>query len=194
MDIRTKGSELDIKSALWDSELIVSDTIGRLLSFWGFKKNMGRVWAILFLSNRPLTAKELRGALQVSSGNMSMTLADLTRWGVARKVWIHGDRKDYYVAEGNIWKMISRVLRERERNEIIEAITAFEKALVYLSEREKSEDRELDRLKTQHHRIQQLLDFAGSARKVIDALISAERMDPEWIRRLSWGKKFPWSN
>ena len=97
--------------ALWRSELLVSDAIGRLIEFWGFKRNMGRIWTVLFLSDRPLSAKELQVKLQLSSGAVSMTVNELGRWGVVKKVWIQGERRDYFVAEGNFWKMRFRHCR-----------------------------------------------------------------------------------
>jgi DNA-binding transcriptional regulator GbsR (MarR family) len=60
---------------LWQSEALVSDSIGRLIEFWGFKRNMGRLWAILYLSDRPLSAPEIQDRLQLSSGAVSMTLS-----------------------------------------------------------------------------------------------------------------------
>jgi len=48
---------------------------------WGFKRNMGRVWAVLYLSPEPLTAQDLRDLLRLSSGAVSMILSDLSRWG-----------------------------------------------------------------------------------------------------------------
>jgi len=76
----------------------VSDVIGRLIEFWGFKRNMGRIWSVLYLSPDPLSAEDLRHALQLSSGAVSMTLSELSRWGVVRRVWLQGERKDFYTA------------------------------------------------------------------------------------------------
>src|SRR5262245_35976917 len=81
------------KHALMPYELLVSDAVGRLIEFWGFKRNMGRVWAVLYLSPDPLSADDLRHALKISSGAVSMTLSELQRWGVVRKVWVQGERK-----------------------------------------------------------------------------------------------------
>ena len=117
------------KQALWPTELAVSDTVGRLMEFWGFKRNMGRIWAVLYLSPDPLSAEDLRNLLQLSSGAVSMTLSELSRWGVVRKVWVQGERKDFFTAEVQLWRMISRVFNDRERAEIVAAIDAFEGAL-----------------------------------------------------------------
>ena len=164
--------------SLWQSELLVSDAIGRLIEFWGFKRNMGRVWTVLYLSDRPLTARDLRDRLRLSSGAVSMTLTELQRWGVVKKVWIQGERRDHFVAEGNLWKMISRVIAERERVEVDEAILAMERALALLGERTKSKDEaERARAKAQKERIAQLLELAKLGRRLIDALVSTARVD-----------------
>ena len=89
----------DTSGPLSHAEAVVSDVIGRLMEFWGFKRNMGRVWAVLYLSPDPLSADDLRAALQLSSGAVSMTLSELGRWGVVRRVWIQGQRRDFYAAE-----------------------------------------------------------------------------------------------
>src|SRR5580698_3028065 len=115
--------------SMWPSEVAVSDVIGRLIEFWGFKRNMGRVWSVLYLSPAPLSAEDLRHLLKLSSGAVSMTLSELSRWGVVRKVWVQGERKDFFVAEVSLWKMISRVFNEREKIEIVAALESFEEAL-----------------------------------------------------------------
>lgn len=164
--------------SLWPSELLVSDAIGRLIEFWGFKRNMGRIWTVLYLSDQALTAKDLREHLRLSSGAVSMTLNELQRWGVVKKVWIQGERRDHFVAEGNLWKMISRVLAERERVEIREAIADMERALVSLDERMKTGSAaERERAKTQRERIAQLLELAKLGGRLLDALVQTARVD-----------------
>lgn len=168
--------------SLSEAERIVSDSIGRLIEFWGFKRNMGRVWAVLYLSARPLSAKDLRARLQLSSGAVSMTLNELQRWGVVRKHWVPGERCDFFLAESNLWKMISRVLRERERLEVVEALHAFEDAMGYLERG--TEGRSAEELELQRARIRQLLEVARMGRSMLDALVSSARMDARWLSRV----------
>src|SRR5271170_2465188 len=101
---------------------------------------MGRIWSILYLSPEPLSADDLRQSLSLSSGAVSMTLSELSRWGVVRKVWVQGERKDFYAAEVQLWRMISRVFSERERAEIIAAIEAFQEALAQVEEMRRGGD------------------------------------------------------
>jgi DNA-binding transcriptional regulator GbsR (MarR family) len=169
----------------------VSDVIGRLIEFWGFKRNMGRVWTVLYLSPEPLSAEDLRHALKLSSGAVSMTLGELARWGVVRKVWIQGERKDYYAAEVQLWRMISRVFNEREKGEVIAAIDAFEEALRSLDKIKKTAPDAATRARAelQIDRIGQLLELAKLGKRLIDALVATARVDAEPLVRFLLGQR-----
>lgn len=171
---------------LWQSEVLVSDSIGRLIEFWGFKRNMGRLWAILYLSDRPLSAPEIQDRLQLSSGAVSMTLNELTRWGVVKKVWIQGERRDHYTAEGNFWKMISRVFNERERVEVLDAIDIMEDAIGFLKGKAK-EPGERARAEFQEERIRELLDLARLGKHLLDALIKDAKVDGSPLMKVLLG-------
>lgn len=163
---------------LWESELLVSDAIGRLIEFWGFKRNMGRIWTVLYLSDAPLTAPELKDLLQLSAGAVSMTLNELQRWGVVKKVWIQGERRDHFVAEANLWKMVSRVFQERERVEIIEALDAMERALAWLDEKARTgTPEERRRARDQKARIKRLVDLAKLGQRLLNALLERAVVD-----------------
>jgi HTH-type transcriptional regulator, glycine betaine synthesis regulator len=178
------------KQSLWPSELVVSDVVGRLIEFWGFKRNMGRVWSVLYLSPQPLSAEDLRELLQLSSGAVSMTLSELSRWGVVRKVWIQGERKDFFAAEVQLWKMISRVFNEREKIEILAAIEAFEEILPDLERMRKDPDPEVRaRAELQHERITHLLDLSKLGQRLLDALLSTAKLDAEPLVKFLLGPR-----
>jgi DNA-binding transcriptional regulator GbsR (MarR family) len=73
------------------------------MELWGFWRQLGRLWAVLFLSVLPLAAPELCERLRISTGLLSMSLAELRGWGVVRGVQVPGDRKEHFAAETNIW-------------------------------------------------------------------------------------------
>jgi DNA-binding transcriptional regulator GbsR (MarR family) len=174
---------------LWQSEQLLSDAVGRLIEFWGFKRHMGRIWSLLYLSDEPLGANELRDRLELSAGSVSMALNDLLRWGVVKRVWIHGQRRDFFVAESNLWKMISRVFRERELVEVLEAIAAMEQALASLDEHLKSGDADVRaRAQSQQTRIQRLLDLARLGRRLIEGLLETARLDAMPLAKFLLGR------
>ena len=108
--------------------LKVADAVGALIEGWGFKRNMGRMWAVLYLEDHPLNAADLGERLGLSTGAVSMLLTELQEWGAIKKAWVVGERKEHYEAETNIWKPVSRVFRERELPWIKTALEAFEAA------------------------------------------------------------------
>ncbi len=179
------------RSPLSTWEVEVSDVVGRLIEFWGFKRNMGRVWTVLYLSPDPLSAEDLRQSLQLSSGAVSMTLSELGRWGVVRRVWIQGERKDFYAAEVQLWRMISRVFNERERSEIVAAVDAFEDALRQLEKARKTAGDPAARAKAelQYERISQLLELARLGKRLLDALVSTAKVDAEPLVRFLLGQR-----
>lgn len=174
-------------TTMWPSELLVSDAIGRLMEFWGFKRNMGRVWAVLHLSDQPLTMRDLRERLLLSSGSVSMTLGELQRWGVVRKIWIQGSRAEHFTAENNLWKMVSRVLRERELVEIHESIAGLEDALRKLAAQPLGTDADRTRAELQRQRVEELLEVARMGRALLEALVSTGRVDASGLAKLLLG-------
>ena len=83
--------------------LRVADAVGELIESWGFKRNMGRMWAVLYLEDHALTAADLGERLGLSTGAVSMLLAELQQWGAIRKAWVVGERREHYEPETSIW-------------------------------------------------------------------------------------------
>lgn len=111
-----------------EGERLVADAIGGLIEFWGFRGVMGRCWALLYLSEDPLPAQAIRERLGISAGAASMALGELERWGVVRRLRLEGERREFFEAETDVWKMISRVYRERELRQIERALAALSQA------------------------------------------------------------------
>jgi HTH-type transcriptional regulator, glycine betaine synthesis regulator len=174
-------AETDVQQA----ELRVAEVIGQLMEFWGFKAVMGRLWSMLYLSPDPLSAAELGERLAISTGAVSMAVADLQKWGVIKKTWRPGERRDYYEPETSIWKMVSRVFRERELTYVREAIGAFEAALKQIaSVRRDATPVEKKRLKFVEGRLDSLLTLARVGEGLINMLLSGQRVDAAPIRSL----------
>jgi DNA-binding transcriptional regulator GbsR (MarR family) len=79
---------------------------------------MGRLYGILLLSPEPMSLDELAEGLQISKGSVSMNARSLERWGMAKEVWVRGERKKYYMAESDLWTVIRNVLSGREMREV----------------------------------------------------------------------------
>lgn len=98
--------------APWES--LVVDAVGHVIDFWKFKRNQGRLWALLYLRDRAMSAQELQDALGLSKGAVSMIVREAEQWGVVIRVRDSGDASWRFVAESDLMKMVGRVIEERE--------------------------------------------------------------------------------
>ncbi|MBX3364065.1 MAG: hypothetical protein KF866_04805 [Phycisphaeraceae bacterium] len=96
---------------------------GKMGSAWGISRTMAEVHALLYVTGQALCTDDVMERLQISRGNASMSLRALLDWGVVTRTHKRGDRKEYYVAEQEIWTMARAILRERLKREI-EPLTA----------------------------------------------------------------------
>lgn len=92
--------------------------LGRLARFFGFSEVMGRLYGTLLLAPEPLSLDDLAETLEISKGSVSMNMRSLERWGMAKEVWVRGERKKYYTAEPDFWQVIRNVLSSREQREV----------------------------------------------------------------------------
>lgn len=163
--------------------LLVADTVGDLMSFWNFKPSMGRVWTVLYLSRRPLSADEIVERTGLSAGSVSMTLQDLQQWGVVRRVWQPDERRRFFDAETDIVRMVTHTLRERELRLVDEAVARLEEAVRILDEEGGSSiPDEMMENRFLATRVRNLLTLARAGRRVIDQLVQAGKLDLSPIR------------
>ena len=76
----------------------------------GLGRAIGQVYAFLYFSPEPRTLDDMVAALGISKGSASMTVRQLEQWGAARRVWVKGDRKDYYLAEDYFGRIVRNIL------------------------------------------------------------------------------------
>src|SRR5690554_4341524 len=91
---------------------------GEMASNWGINRTMAQIHALLYAVERPLDTDEIMERLQISRGNANMNLRSLVDWDLVRKTHQLGSRKDYYLAEKDIWKITTTIIQERQRREI----------------------------------------------------------------------------
>ena len=99
---------------------------GGMARAWGINSTMGELFALLYLTGEDWDAETLRTSLGVSRGNVSMNLRELIAWGVVHKVHHLGERREFYRAEGDVWTLFQRILRERKRRELDPTLEVLE--------------------------------------------------------------------
>ncbi|UIJ43683.1 MarR family transcriptional regulator [Sphingomonas cannabina] len=91
---------------------------GEMGTHWGVNRSVSQVHAMLYLADRPLTADALVEGLTLARSNVSTALKELQGYGIIRRVHVEGDRRDHFVAETDLWEMLTRIVAERKRREI----------------------------------------------------------------------------
>ncbi len=168
------GQELKAKAegkgglARWES--IAVDAVGNVIEFWGFKRNQGRVWALLYLRNEPMSAQAIERELSLSKGGVSMLLKDLERWGVIARVRLPGQTAWLYRAETDLVRMATRVVEERE----LDFITRIR---ADLAEAKRMAEESGRVAKERIGRLSKMIALADAAERALRTFIKTTRLD-----------------
>jgi DNA-binding transcriptional regulator GbsR (MarR family) len=101
------------------------ETWGNLGSQWGVNRSIAQIQALLLIAPRPMITDEIMEELKISRGHANMSIRTLMEWGIVYKKSIAGDRKEYFVAEKDVWKWaikIGNVRKQRELNPVLEML------------------------------------------------------------------------
>jgi DNA-binding transcriptional regulator GbsR (MarR family) len=99
---------------------------GSLATQWGINKTMAQVHALLMSTPDPLNQDEIMEQLNISRGNVNMNIRELINWGLVERVILQGERKEYFTAEKDIWKVARQVIKERKKRELDPLIKTLE--------------------------------------------------------------------
>lgn len=95
---------------------------GALGSQWGINRTMAQIHALLMTATGPMSTDEVMAELQISRGNAHTNIKELVAWGLLRSIVRIGERKEYFEAEKDVWKIFTIVARERKRRELDPAL------------------------------------------------------------------------
>ena len=91
---------------------------GAFGTHWGINRTMAQIHALLLISPDPLTQDDIMEQLTISRGNVNMNIRDLIGWGLVERIIISGERKEYFTAEKDIWKVATQIIKERKKREL----------------------------------------------------------------------------
>jgi DNA-binding transcriptional regulator GbsR (MarR family) len=94
------------------------ESAGKLAAGFGINQFMAQLYAVLYLSDKPLSLDDLAERLKASKGNISLNIRELEKWGAVKNIWVKGSRKDYYSAEQDIRKVAANKVKTGVRKRI----------------------------------------------------------------------------
>lgn len=124
--------------------------LGRQSSFWGLGKTAGEMYAVLYLSSEPISLEEVAQRLKVTKGNISVAIRQLEQLGMVRRSWLKGDRRVFFEAETDFWKIARSVLGLRHKPEFDQSFLLVEESARLAEGAEQSAERDItmERLKS----------------------------------------------
>ncbi|HEX8462625.1 MAG TPA: MarR family transcriptional regulator, partial [Segetibacter sp.] len=131
-------------------------------------RTMAQIHALLLVAAKPLTTEDIMEQLSVSRGNTNMNVRELIDWSLVDKVIIPGERKEFFTAEKDIWKVATMIMYQRKKRELDPMV----KVLNQLTEVDG--DKTDPELKAFTETVGNIKKFAGQAESTLNTIIKAE--------------------
>ncbi len=145
---------------------------GAFGSHWGINRTMAQIHALLMVSVNPLTQDDIMAELGISRGNVNMNIRELISWGLVDRVILPGERREYFSAEKDIWKVATQITKERKKREL-------DPMLKLLAQLEKVDGDKKDKeVKQFTDTIAGIKKLGGQADKILDVMTKA---DENWF-------------
>ena len=88
---------------------LVTDA-GTTTQSFGLGRVVGQIYAYLYFSREPRCLSDLERVLGISKGSASTNIRLLEDWGAVQRLWLKGDRRDYFRANTAFGRIIRRAL------------------------------------------------------------------------------------
>ena len=138
---------------------------GEMGSRWGINRTVGQIYALIFLSPRPLHADEIAQALAFSRSNVSMGLKELQAWRLVRLGHQPGDRREYFEAPGDVWEIFRVLAQERRRREVEPTLSMLRTALMEPADSEEERYAQ-QRMREMHDLIDRLMAWFDDVQRL----------------------------
>jgi DNA-binding transcriptional regulator GbsR (MarR family) len=103
---------------------------GEMGSRWGINRTVGQIYALLYVSSKPLNADDVGESLGFSRSNVSMGLKELQSWNLVRLIHLPNDRREYFQAPEDMWAIFKTLAAERRKREIDPTLSMLRDALM----------------------------------------------------------------
>ncbi len=170
-----KKIDNDLGPAIDRATDLVAQGASEVFRRFGMRPALGRIWAILYLSKHPIDADALREQLEISAGALNTGLRELVELGLVQRETVSGEKKFYYRAQKEMWLLLTRIFRERERERVLDTLGKIRDAeTVLLSLGEVSDGGDVAH-RLEH--IQHLMKLGDFVVDVLDALMARTRVE-----------------
>ena len=168
---------------LIEARKMMIENLSRISEFWGFSRAMGGLYAALYLSPGPLSLDELIPIVGVTKGAISTNIRALEQLGMVHRHLRTGDRKDYYEADTEFWKIVKTILERREKPEFDKALTSVSATLQQVRSRSYSQSNS-DLASFYEQRLEAMERFFHTLDGIVATLLQMERLRSDGLKAL----------
>jgi HTH-type transcriptional regulator, glycine betaine synthesis regulator len=147
------------------------NSLGRLSETAGFSRMIGQIYSLLYLSPTQLSLGEIAEKLGVSKGIVSLNTQNMERMGMIKRFNRPADRRDYYEADPDFWKVIRSILRDREKKLLGDFKTMLSGNLKNVKKSAASDEES----KFYTERLKHMLDFLNTFSRMFNAYLALEK-------------------
>src|SRR5215469_16443142 len=151
------------------------ENLSRISEFWGYPRAMGALYGALYLSPTPLSLDDLIPIVGVTKGAISTNIRALEQLGMVHKQVRPGDRKDYYLADTDFWKITRTILERRQKPEFDKALNDVSLALQNIRSRSRSGS-EAELARFYEERLSAMETFFHTVDNLVALLLQIERL------------------
>ncbi|MBB5018368.1 DNA-binding transcriptional regulator GbsR (MarR family) [Chitinivorax tropicus] len=163
---------------------------GEMGSRWGINRTVGQIYALLFVSHRPLNADEIAEALGFSRSNVSMGLKELESWRLTKPQHQPGDRREYFTAPDDVWAIFRTLAEERRKREVDPTLSMLRAALMETPATDEERHAQ-ERMREMHALIEQVTNwFTDVQRLEADTLVQLMNLGSKVQKVLELKDKF----
>lgn len=138
---------------------------GEMGSRWGINRTVGQIYALLYLSPRPLCADDIVEQLGFSRSNISMGLKELQSWNLVRHMHLPDDRRDYFNTPDDVWQIVRTLVEERKKREVDPTLSMLRELLMQQPTTEQERHAQ-DRIREMHDLIELLSGWYDDVRRL----------------------------
>lgn len=145
----------------------------------------GQIYALLFLSREPMSLDAIAESLKISKGSSSVNVRLLEDVGLVKKVWVKGDRKDYYEVSRDYPRKLLKGFFDRVREGIDNSLRVINRCHSEFQDMEDTlKGTEQEDARFMMSQLQLLSSFYGAASHLFDDFYQGRNVDSELLRRV----------
>jgi len=146
------------------------ETIGNFGEGLGLNRTVCQIYALLYITQKPLSPAEIGRQLGISKGNVSINLKKLEEWEAVEKVWRKGHARSLFKANDNIEGIIFQKLKNGIEKRINKIEMSLKNIKLQLKKKNKEDSKEVEHIKKKILEIEKLTKKLSTVAKNLEYL------------------------